>query len=66
MYSTLIINVILRYTLIISFKDKRIKDLIQSFKTLKETLPYKTLIDDTVNKAVVIDNVNNKVALTFC
>ncbi len=56
----------LRYTLIISFKDKRIKDLIQSFKTLKETLPYKTLIDDTVNKAVVIDNVNNKVALTFC
>ncbi len=56
----------LRYTLIISFKDKRIKDLIQSFKTLKEALPYKTLIDDTVNKAVVIDNVNNKVALTFC
>ena len=56
----------LRYTLIISFKDKRIKDLMQSFNTLKEALPYKTLIDDTVNKAVVIDNVNNKVALTFC
>lgn len=51
----------LRYTLHISFKDYYCKDIVEPIKTLKEALSYSDLIDNTVVKAFIKDNVNGEV-----
>lgn len=53
----------LRYTLYISFKDYKCKSLIEDFKTLKEALINKDLIDDTVKGAYIKDNSNGKLII---
>jgi len=53
-----------RYTINISFKREMFDDgsnIVEKVKTLKEAMSYKELIDDTVKKALIKDNVTNKV-----
>ena len=56
-----------RYIVNISFKQdelfasKRIENIAERVKTLSEARKYKSLIDDTVEKACVVDRVTNKV-----
>lgn len=45
----------------ISFMAKRIENIAESVKTLREAQEYKSLIDDTVSKACIVDRVTNKV-----
>ena len=45
----------------ISFMAKRIENIAEPVKTLKEAQGYKSLIDNTVAKACVVDRVTNKV-----
>lgn len=55
-----------RYMISITFKrnifsDKRIENISEQVKTIKEARSYKVLIDDTVAKACIFDRVTNKV-----
>lgn len=53
-----------RYTINISFKRKMFdngSNIVEKVKTLKEALSYKELIDDTVDRALIKDNVTGKV-----
>ena len=56
-----------RYVVNISFKQdiscmsKRIENITEPVKTLKEAQSYKSLIDNTVSKACIVDRVTNKV-----
>jgi len=45
----------------ISFMAKRIENIAEPVKTLKEAQGYKSLIDNTVAKACIVDRVTNKV-----
>ena len=45
----------------ISFMTKQIENIAEPFKTLKEAQEYKSLIDNTVVKACIVDRVTNKV-----
>ena len=45
----------------ISFTSKRIENIAEPVKTLKEAQGYKSLIDNTVAKACIVDRVTNKV-----
>lgn len=56
-----------RYVVNISFKQdvsfmaKRIENIAEPVKTLKEAQEYKSLIDNTVAKACIVDRITNKV-----
>lgn len=56
-----------RYVVNISFKGstgvrfKKIENIAEPVKTLKEAQEYKALIDDTVAKACIVDRVTGKV-----
>jgi len=53
-----------RYTLNISFVRKRfetVPNIVEKIKTLKEAMTFETLIDETVDKALIKDNVTGKV-----
>jgi len=53
-----------RYTINISFKTKmfeNVNNIVESVKTLREAMSYKNLIDETVNRALIKDNVTGKV-----
>ena len=53
-----------RYVVNISFKQsmfQRVENIAEPFKTLKEAQSYKSLIDDTVLKACVVDKITGKV-----
>lgn len=56
-----------RYVVNISFKDfteirfKKVENISEAVKTLKEAQEYKALVDDTVAKACVVDKVTGKV-----
>lgn len=60
-----------RYIVQILFKNNaypffiRKWDVIEEFKTLKEAQQYKSLIDDSVDKARIVDKVNNIVVETW-
>ena len=41
--------------------SKRIENIAEPVKTLKEAQEYKSLIDNTVAKACIVDRVTNKV-----
>lgn len=45
----------------VSFMSKRIENIAEPVKTLKEAQEYKSLIDNTVAKACIVDRVTNKV-----
>lgn len=49
-----------RYIINISFKGET-KNICEKVKTMKEAESYKSLIDDTVNKACLIDNASKKI-----
>lgn len=55
----------LRYTVNISFKNNdpwnKTSTIAERVKTLKEAKEYKSLIDNTVERACIIDNVTLKV-----
>ena len=56
-----------RYVVNISFKQglyvmsKPVAAIVEPVKTLKDAQAFKTLIDDTVKSACIIDRVTNKV-----
>jgi hypothetical protein len=53
-----------RYIINISFKTKMFEtsnNIVEKVKTLKEAMSYEDLIDETVNKALIKDNVTGKV-----
>ena len=56
-----------RYVVNISFKDftnvgfRKVKNIAEPVKTLKEAQEYKLLVDDTVAKACIVDRVTGKV-----
>lgn len=56
-----------RYVVNISFKGftevgfKKVENIAEPVKTLKEAQEYKTLVDDTVAKACIVDRVTGKV-----
>ena len=45
----------------VSFMSKRIENIVEPVKTLKEAQEYKSLIDNTVAKSCIVDRVTNKV-----
>jgi hypothetical protein len=54
----------MRYTVNISFKKQmfeKVSNIIEKVKTLKEAMTYKDLIDETVDRALIKDNVTGKV-----
>ena len=57
----------LRYTVNISFKNgikygfDRVENIVEPVKTLKEAQDFKEIIDDTVDRACIIDNVTGRV-----
>ena len=54
-----------RYVVNISFKlsmFQKVENIAETFKTLKEAQSYKSLIDDTVLKACIVDKITGKVA----
>ena len=54
----------MRYTVNISFKKQlheRVGNIVDKVKTLREAMTYKELIDDTVEKALITDNVTDKI-----
>ena len=54
----------MRYTVNISFKKQmfeRVSNIVEKVKTLKEAMAYKDLIDETVDRALIKDNVTGKV-----
>ena len=56
-----------RYVVNISFKGftevgfKKVENIAEHVKTLKEAQEYKVLVDDTVAKACIVDRVTGKV-----
>lgn len=53
-----------RYTINISFKTEMfetVSNIVEKVKTLKEAMSYKDLIDETVKKALIKDNVTGQV-----
>ena len=53
-----------RYIINISFKTQMfesVSNIVEKVKTMKEALSYKELIDETVNKALIKDNVTGKI-----
>ena len=53
-----------RYTINISFKTEMfetVSNIVEKEKTLKEAMSYKDLIDETVKKALIKDNVTGRV-----
>jgi len=53
-----------RYTINISFKTtmfEKVINIVEHVKTKVEALSYKELIDETVDKALIKDNVTGKV-----
>ena len=53
-----------RYTVNISFKRKMfesVSNIVEKVKTMKEAMSFKDLIDDTVDRALIKDNVTGKV-----
>jgi hypothetical protein len=53
-----------RYTINISFNTEMFEEssnIVEKVKTLKEAMSYKDLIDNTVKKALVKDNVTGKI-----
>lgn len=53
-----------RYTINIGFKTERFEDvnnIVERVKTMKEAMGYKDLLDDTVSKALIKDNVTGKI-----
>jgi hypothetical protein len=55
---------IMRYTVNISFKKQmfeKVSNIVEKVKTLKEAMTYKDLIDKTVDRALIKDNVTGKV-----
>jgi len=53
-----------RYTINISFNSERfetISNIVEKVKTMKEAMSYKELIDETVKKALIKDNVTGQV-----
>jgi hypothetical protein len=53
-----------RYTINISFNTEMFEEsnnIVEKVKTLKEAMSYKDLIDSTVKKALVKDNVTGKI-----
>lgn len=62
----------MRYAVFIEFKHfgqdriyREVKPLLVSVKTLREALSYKDLVDESVSKAVVIDNVTKSIVETW-
>ena len=54
----------MRYTVNISFKREmfeKVSNIVEKVKTLKEAMTYKELIDETVDRALIKDNVTGKV-----
>ena len=54
----------MRYTVNISFKKQmfeKVSNIVEKVKTLKEAMTYKELIDETVDRALIKDNVTGKV-----
>lgn len=54
----------MRYLLNISFKQQisdKASNIVELFKTKKEAMQYSELIDETVDKALLKDNVTGKV-----
>ena len=51
----------MRYTINISFKQYGTDNIVEKVKTLREAESYKDLIDDTVDRALLKDNVSGKV-----
>jgi len=56
-----------RYVVNISFKGftevgfKKVENIAEPVKTLKEAQEYKALVDDTVAKACIVDRITGKV-----
>lgn len=53
-----------RYTVNISFKTKmfeNVSNIVEKVKTMKEAMSFKDLIDSTVDRALIKDNVTGKV-----
>ena len=53
-----------RYLINISFKTEmfeKVNNIVERVKTMKEALTYSELIDETVDKALIKDNVTGKV-----
>tara|TARA_R110002124_G_scaffold253785_1_gene419235 strand:+ start:259 stop:438 length:180 start_codon:yes stop_codon:yes gene_type:complete len=54
----------MRYTVNISFKKQifeKVSNIVEKVKTLKEAMTYKDLIDETVDRALIKDNVTGKI-----
>ena len=54
----------MRYTVNISFKKQmfeKVSNIVEKVKTLKEAMTYKDLIDKTVDRALIKDNVTGRV-----
>jgi hypothetical protein len=54
----------MRYTVNISFKRQmfeKVSNIVEKVKTLKEAMTYKDLIDETVDRALIKDNVTGKI-----
>ena len=54
----------MRYTVNISFKKQmleKVSNIVEKVKTFKEAMAYKALIDETVDRALIKDNVTGKV-----
>lgn len=58
----------LRYVVNISFKVstgvefKKVENISEPVKTLKEAQEYKVIVDDTVAKACIVDRITGRVA----
>ena len=53
-----------RYTINISFKTEmfeKVNNIVEKVKTMKEAMSFEDLIDDTVDRALIKDNVTGKV-----
>lgn len=53
-----------RYTLNISFKRENFEkgyNIVEKFKTINEAIKHKELIDETVDRAFIKDNVTGKI-----
>ena len=50
-----------RYVVNISFKNSYGSNIAEPVKTLKEAQQYKTIVDETVRKACIVDKVTGKV-----
>lgn len=54
-----VVNISFKRTLGIEFK--KVENIAEPVKTLKEAREYKSLVDDTVAKACIVDRVTGKV-----